>query len=482
MRLKRDMRLRMRNTDGVVGTSTHSSYYDEHVLPYMDSAVTPPYEFLVGADFGILADEPLRGAYTMRGGKICTATPESNRGAHIMKEWRKLPIRPGRALVDTHSTPFLRGKKPDLAVVDEVLAARTAAAGLLATETSLIVPAEWKLEAVPSHDSEGQIIEYADITNYVQPCRDFTIALWHNGYNVKFYKVYDSWRFPDGKRRKRIQYTDILPTLEGNVGARLIARMLSAPDEALGVVHARVELGGRRFHLGGVIARGSTSTVFGMRDNAGADYDGAVFKLVRGVRIDDEVAALEAVRGIDGVVQLVGRVPAGSSEGLVLAPRCESEIEPHLVTIDVVVGLLRALERVHSKGFVHRDVRRRNVLLHAGIVVLGDFGSAVKLGVASRVGGTLETASDDVLRSWMDARERIFTAQDDIVSAVRTIFFLRHDACYRKFRTREGCASQLLFWTEMRTTYRWYAKWEAAAVDSAAAAISYISADGHEFI
>ena len=194
MRLKRDMRLRMRNTDGVVGTSTHSSYYDEHVLPYMDSAVTPPYEFLVGADFGILADEPLRGAYTMRGGKICTATPESNRGAHIMKEWRKLPIRPGRALVDTHSTPFLRGKKPYLAVVDEVLAARTAAAGLLATETSLIVPAEWKLEAVPSHDSEGQIIEYADITNYVQPCRDFTIALWHNGYNVKFYKVYDSGR------------------------------------------------------------------------------------------------------------------------------------------------------------------------------------------------------------------------------------------------------------------------------------------------
>jgi hypothetical protein len=55
------MRLRVRNTDGVVGTSTHSLYYDEHVLPYLDSAVTPPHEFLVGADFGVLADEPLRG-------------------------------------------------------------------------------------------------------------------------------------------------------------------------------------------------------------------------------------------------------------------------------------------------------------------------------------------------------------------------------------------------------------------------------------
>ena len=272
-----------------MGTSTHTSYYDSFVLPFLDAAATDPDAFFPG---GLPRVGDLGGAYKMKGGAICTLTRELDRANLILDEWRKMPICADRALVDTHATPFLYGKKPDLAVVCCETAPLDKDGNMTASSFCLLAPIEWKLEFSPSQDGEGQVVEYANLTNAAQPYREFTVCVWHNGYNVKFYRVYRSWRRDDGTYKTRVQYTAVLPVLGQGIGARLIARLLVAPMEDLGVVRTLVTVNGQSCRVGRVVGCGSTATVFELVDELSGVSVGAVFKLVRWGNAEREIEVL----------------------------------------------------------------------------------------------------------------------------------------------------------------------------------------------
>jgi hypothetical protein len=219
-----------------------------------------------------------------------------------------------------------------------------------------------------------------------------------------------------------------------------------------------------------------------MRDTHG-EFDGAVLKLMPLSEAASEIAALQAVRELDGVVVLKGHQAVGNRCGLVLAPRCDGEIAPSILSIEVVLDLLAILGKVHELGWVHRDVRTRNVLVHRGSVVLGDFGSAVRAGTMCMRGGTKETASSEVLRSWIAGTARAASTADDVVSTVRMVFFLLHQFRYEEFRKLAGgIAAQVQFWDTMRREYPWFAQWEDCAGVSTASAAAYISGPGRDRI
>jgi serine/threonine protein kinase len=101
---------------------------------------------------------------------------------------------------------------------------------------------------------------------------------------------------------------------------------------------------------------------------------------------NDYFIAMEHVRGADLAAVLAAERAGG--------------LEPALVA-HLGVELCRALAYVHRKGFVHRDVSPRNVLVSAdGEVKLSDFGLAHELAgeSATRVGGTPAYVAPELAR------------------------------------------------------------------------------------
>jgi hypothetical protein len=168
---------------------------------------------------------------------------------------------------------------------------------------------------------------------------------------------------------------------------------------------------------------------------------------------DHEVAVLDSLRddgpvshGDDRVentfptVVAVGKVTiVGNGDGdvdvlfaFVMTPRCERpsrNSSRRLMNVDHVGDFVKALERLHSKHWIHRDVAPRNLLIETAMVdgvshgVLIDFGLCVpSVGNIVVYEGTRETASERVLELLSAGRDGFeMTEADDLESLVRSV-------------------------------------------------------------
>jgi hypothetical protein len=167
---------------------------------------------------------------------------------------------------------------------------------------------------------------------------------------------------------------------------------------------------------------------------------------------DHEVAVLDSLRddgpvshGDDRVentfptVVAVGKVTiVGNGDGdvdvlfaFVMTPRCERpsrNSSRRLMNVDHVGDFVKALERLHSKHWIHRDVAPRNLLIETAMVdgvshgVLIDFGLCVPPLRDVVYEGTRETASERVLELLSAGRDGFeMTEADDLESLVRSV-------------------------------------------------------------
>ncbi|MDX6647117.1 MAG: eukaryotic-like serine/threonine-protein kinase, partial [Miltoncostaeaceae bacterium] len=140
-------------------------------------------------------------------------------------------------------------------------------------------------------------------------------------------------------------------------------------------VPSQVVLG--RYRLGPLIGRGATARVYRARDVSGG---GEVAVKVVPAELDSEGRAAAEVRaaarlshpglvrlldwGDDGeAVHLVWELIEGPSLARTLAAQRPGGPERDAAVTEVIADVLDALEHVHSRGVIHRDVKPANILV-----------------------------------------------------------------------------------------------------------------------
>lgn len=108
-----------------------------------------------------------------------------------------------------------------------------------------------------------------------------------------------------------------------------------------------------------------------------------------------------------------------------------------------VESLVAVLAAIHSKGFVHRDVRQQNILhdrKSADTVLLVDWAFAIPLpSDPVQYSGTLFAASDEVLASSVAAETGFLhksTPSDDLHALIRSAYFMTFPEAYKKLKSR----------------------------------------------
>jgi len=86
--------------------------------------------------------------------------------------------------------------------------------------------------------------------------------------------------------------------------------------------------------------------------------------------------------------------------------------------IDLLTGIIDALQYIHGQKYVHRDIRSANIVVQDGIATLIDFGYACQIEQsAENFQGSLQYASTRILTD----QQVEFSPSDDIESLVKIV-------------------------------------------------------------
>ena len=114
-------------------------------------------------------------------------------------------------------------------------------------------------------------------------------------------------------------------------------------------------------------------------------------KLQKSLTAESEVLNELAEAGVTGVVRAVHFQAGDDGEDMYLATTPVGAVVNTYFTYAEATKLIETLAAVHKAGFVHRDIRARNVIRSGDSIVLIDFGAAKKMddGAQSYKGGSL---------------------------------------------------------------------------------------------
>lgn len=181
--------------------------------------------------------------------------------------------------------------------------------------------------------------------------------------------------------------------------------------------------------------------------------------------LDQEVSVLITIRKSDGhnnlpyIVHLsedhseIGILPIG-------LPITPSTLNLPGLGAKIVADVLSGLVFLHGLGFIHRDVRRANVVLHGSTAILIDFDAAVPMGrPTSHMGGCI-CMPEEVLRNpggaYIPRRAHDFLA---VVLMVNSLLF---PGAYKSFKSMNMCVEDseergrvIQLWERLRESTVW---------------------------
>jgi len=138
-------------------------------------------------------------------------------------------------------------------------------------------------------------------------------------------------------------------------------------------------------------------------------------------RIDKEVQTLSRLSNNDGVPKVL----FSNENSFVMEPVCDKIDYFERNDLDRIID---TLQQAHSKGILHRDLRKCNILKDrdSRTIRVVDWGYAVDARTSHPFAGGLDCASDLALESVIEERNIVYQKSDDLVSLLRSFYLTLH--------------------------------------------------------
>lgn len=138
-------------------------------------------------------------------------------------------------------------------------------------------------------------------------------------------------------------------------------------------------------------------------------------------RIDKEVQTLSRLSNNDGVPKVL----FSNENSFVMEPVCDKIDYYEKNNLDRIID---TLQQAHSKGILHRDLRKCNILKDrdSRTIRVVDWGYAVDVHTSQPFAGGLDCASDLALKSVIERRSIVYQKSDDLVSLLRSFYLTLH--------------------------------------------------------
>jgi len=391
-------------------------------------------------DFWLPAD-PAMGAFTSRLAPCCL--PGETEEKNLQLAWVEHLMPKGGAiggksvvlkLFDTHAKKSgLEDRFPDLTFIP------TRYAG--PTSTNIAMIGELSVDD-ESPSKFGEILSCAQAVLELQPTRPFMYSFLATREKIWFLRTNQC---PVASNSLSTHLGDVEFThekcgpfaLKETPANDFVVRLLTSPLESLGWAVPEVILEGSSTPLNisfQILGQGLTSTVYRSEHKGEAVAVKCLSDEFRPFA-NKEFRVLKDFRGDPNIIQCQGL--SQDRRSLILSPICApflSSSKPlHRFTRTHVAQLVDAVRAVHSKDWIHRDIRPDNICYFSEqkSLVLTDFGFALERGAVEAYSGTFRYASSRILDLFGDndctncpgfaceARQ-----DDDLHSLIRCVFIL----------------------------------------------------------
>ncbi len=343
------------------------------------------------------------------------------------KELEKSPnIKNKLIVVDKHSSPSLGTRKPDFLFISK---------GSHLNMLNVVAVGEIKKRGSDNFNSAqiGQAISFGEKVLQLQPRRTFVYVVLTDSIVINIYVVHRVDQNTRSNPTTQFTYQYITPaSLEfsgardaDNTGWKLLVTIMESSPNILGWVEPSLKFGNNTVNLVRSIGVGRTSVVYEGKHNDALVAVKVAKKANYLPCFESEYTALNDLSSLNSLH--IPKILFNSVDALVISQ--VGERIGNLRKKDIK-DIISTLEKVHSLNYVHRDLRKYNLVRdQLGNIVIIDWGYSIKLEGNHNFAfaGALECMPDNILQSIVnDDDDIIYGPGVDLTCLVRSFYLMLH--------------------------------------------------------